>query len=203
MQPQITVALGLASGVSIVTESIFENRFKYIDELVSMGANIKVEGSTAIISGEEKYTGAHIVAPDLRAGAALVIAGLSAEGITVVDDIGYILRGYEDFDEKLRLLGAAIEGRKASWASRFCFSEFRQGKVSLFPVRSLVDASAGFDGSGTHCPRYNRFRFDLDSRPGPFRFPDSVDLIPSVRRSALRYHSIPLRAWTRLRNLFA
>ncbi len=101
------------------------------------------------------------------------------------------------------LLRAWREGRNASWAIRFCFSEFMQGKVSLFPVRSLVDASAGFDGSGTHCPRYNRFRFDLDSRPGPFRFPDSVDVIPSVRRSALRYHSIPLRAWTRLRNLFA
>lgn len=109
MQPQITVTLALSSGSSIVTESIFENRFKYVDELTRMGASIKVEGNTAIISGVPKYTGAHISAPDLRAGAALVIAGLAAEGITVVDDIFYIERGYEDFDVKLRSLGAQIE----------------------------------------------------------------------------------------------
>ena len=109
MQPQITVVLGLSEGTSIVTESIFENRFKYVDELAKMGANIKVEGNTAIIDGVLKYTGARISAPDLRAGAALVIAGLAAEGITVVDDIYYIERGYEDFDEKLRGLGAQIE----------------------------------------------------------------------------------------------
>ncbi len=109
MQPQITVALGLSAGVSIVTESIFENRFKYIDALTSMGANIKVEGSSAIISGVEKYTGAHISAPDLRAGAALVLAGLVAEGFTVIDNIHFIERGYEDFYMKLRDLGATIE----------------------------------------------------------------------------------------------
>ena len=80
-----------------------------MDELTRMGASIKVEGNTAIISGVPKYTGAHISAPDLRAGAALVIAGLAAEGITVVDDIFYIERGYEDFDSKLRNLGAQIE----------------------------------------------------------------------------------------------
>ena len=100
MQPQIGVTLALAHGTSIVTESIFENRFKYVDELARMGANIKVEGNTAIISGVEKLTGARVSAPDLRAGAALVIAGLAAEGITVVDDIVYIQRGYECFDEK-------------------------------------------------------------------------------------------------------
>lgn len=109
MQPQITVTLALSAGSSIVTESIFENRFKYVDELTRMGASIKVEGNTAIISGVTQYTGAHISAPDLRAGAALVIAGLAAEGITVVDDIFYIERGYEDFDVKLRSLGAQIE----------------------------------------------------------------------------------------------
>ena len=109
MQPQITVALGLASGISIVTESIFENRFKYVDELTMMGANIKVEGSTAIIGGIEKLTGADVTAPDLRAGAALVIAGLIAEGVTTVSNINYIERGYEDFPQKLRLLGAQIE----------------------------------------------------------------------------------------------
>ncbi len=109
MQPQITVALGLASGISIVTESIFENRFKYVDELTRMGANIKVEGSTAIVEGVDKYTGAVISAPDLRAGAALVIAALTAEGYSTVEDIKYIERGYEDFDAKLRELGAQIE----------------------------------------------------------------------------------------------
>ncbi len=109
MQPQISVVLGLAEGTSIVTESIFENRFKYVDELARMGASIKVEGNTAIIDGIATLTGARINAPDLRAGAALVIAGLAAEGITVVEDIVYIERGYEDFDEKLRLLGAEIE----------------------------------------------------------------------------------------------
>jgi len=109
MQPQITVALGLSLGTSVVTESIFENRFRYVDELTRMGATIKVEGSAAIIDGVEKYTGASITAPDLRAGAALVLAGLAAEGFTTVDDIKYIERGYEDFDEKLRSLGALIE----------------------------------------------------------------------------------------------
>lgn len=109
MQPQITVALGLSAGTSIVTESIFENRFKYVDELTCMGANIKVESNTAIIDGVPKYTGANITAPDLRAGAALVIAGLAADGITTVDDIKYIQRGYEDFHLKLQSLGAQID----------------------------------------------------------------------------------------------
>lgn len=109
MQPQISVALALANGTSIVTESIFENRFKYADELSRMGACVKVEGNTAIIDGVEGFTGARVSAPDLRAGAALVIAGLAAEGFTVVDDIVYIQRGYEDFEGKLKSLGAEIE----------------------------------------------------------------------------------------------
>ena len=109
MQPQITVALALSTGTSIVTESIFENRFKYVDELTRMGASIKVEGNTAIIDGVGRYTGASISAPDLRAGAALVIAALSAEGFTLVDDIRYIERGEEDFHLKLQNLGAHIE----------------------------------------------------------------------------------------------
>lgn len=109
MQPQIGVTLALASGTSIVTESIFENRFKYVDELARMGATVKVEGNTAIIYGVEGLTGARVSAPDLRAGAALVIAGLAAEGITIIDDIVYIQRGYECFEEKLRGLGAEIE----------------------------------------------------------------------------------------------
>ncbi|MCM1120036.1 MAG: UDP-N-acetylglucosamine 1-carboxyvinyltransferase [bacterium] len=109
MQPQITVALGLSAGTSIVTDTIFENRFKYVDELTRMGADIKVEGTTAIINGVGRYTGASLSAPDLRAGAALVVAGLAAEGITMVDDIHYIARGYEDFHLKLQALGAQIE----------------------------------------------------------------------------------------------
>ena len=109
MQPQITVTLALAEGTSIVTESIFENRFKYVDELARMGGNIKVEGNVAVIDGVKSFSGAAVNAPDLRAGAALVIAGLAAEGYTVVDEIGYIQRGYECFEEKLRGLGAMIE----------------------------------------------------------------------------------------------
>lgn len=109
MQPQMAVVLGIAEGTSTVTESIFENRFKYVDELTRMGADIKVEGNIAIISGVEKYTGARVNAPDLRAGAALVIAGLVAEGVTIVDDIYYIERGYEDFEIKLAELGAKIQ----------------------------------------------------------------------------------------------
>lgn len=109
MQPQMGVVLGLSQGISTITESIFENRFRYVDELTKMGASIKVESNIAIISGVEKYTGARVSAPDLRAGAALVIAGLAAEGITVVDDIFYIERGYEAFEDKLAGLGAKIE----------------------------------------------------------------------------------------------
>lgn len=110
MQPQITVTLALSEGTSIVTESIFENRFKYVDELSRMGGCVKVvEGNVAIVTGVEKLTGAQVSAPDLRAGAALVIAGLAAEGYTVVDDIEYIQRGYEQFEKKLAGLGAVIE----------------------------------------------------------------------------------------------
>ena len=109
MQPQITTLLALSQGTSIVTESIFENRFKYVDELARMGANIKVEGNSAIIDGVEGFTGAVVSAPDLRAGAAIVVAGLAAEGITIVDSIGYIERGYEGFEKKLQALGAVME----------------------------------------------------------------------------------------------
>lgn len=109
MQPQMTTALALCEGTSIVTESIFDNRFKYVDELSKMGASIKVEGNTAIINGVEKITGASVCSPDLRAGAALVIAGMVAEGYTIVEQVEYIERGYEHFETKLRSLGAAIE----------------------------------------------------------------------------------------------
>lgn len=109
MQPQMSILLALAEGTSVVTESIFENRFKYVDELNRMGSDITVEGSSAIIKGVGTLMGAQVSAPDLRAGAALVIAGLAAEGVTTVDDIAFILRGYEDFAEKLQNLGGMIE----------------------------------------------------------------------------------------------
>ncbi|EDO58151.1 UDP-N-acetylglucosamine 1-carboxyvinyltransferase [Clostridium sp. L2-50] len=109
MQPQMAVTLALSNGTSIVTESIFENRFKYVAELTRMGAHIRVEGNTAIIDGVESFTGANVAAPDLRAGAALVIAALVADDFSVVSDIKYIQRGYEKFDEKLQCLGAKIE----------------------------------------------------------------------------------------------
>ncbi len=109
MQPQIATLLALSEGTSIVTETIFENRFKYVDELARMGATIKVEGNSAIIDGVQGFTGAVVSAHDLRAGAAMVIAGLAAEGITIVDSIGYIERGYEGFEKKLQGLGAVME----------------------------------------------------------------------------------------------
>ena len=109
MQPQISVVLALCEGTSIVTETIFENRFKYVDELARMGADIKVESNTAIINGIERYMGTSVSAPDLRAGAALVIAAIAADGVSVIDDIVYIERGYEDFNMKLASLGAVIE----------------------------------------------------------------------------------------------
>ena len=109
MQPQMAVTLALSNGTSIVTERIFENRFKYVAELSRMGAHIRVEGNTAILDGVETFSGANVAAPDLRAGAALVIAALVADDFSVVSDIKYIQRGYEKFDEKLRGLGALIE----------------------------------------------------------------------------------------------
>lgn len=109
MQPQIATLLALSQGTSTVHESIFENRFKYVDELARMGASIKVDGKVAIIEGVEQFYGAEISSPDLRAGAALVVAGLTATGYTMVDSIEYIERGYEKFDEKLRGLGGSIQ----------------------------------------------------------------------------------------------
>jgi UDP-N-acetylglucosamine 1-carboxyvinyltransferase len=109
MQPQMTTLLSIGNGTSIVTETIFENRFKYVDELRKMGADIKVEGNSAVIRGVSDLTGATISTPDLRAGAALVIAGLVAEGTTVVEGVEFIERGYEQFEVKLRGLGARIE----------------------------------------------------------------------------------------------
>ena len=109
MQAQMASVLALSEGTSIVTESIFENRFRYVGELARMGAKIRVEGNSAIITGIKRYNGAILRASDLRAGAALVIAALSANGISVIEDIQYIKRGYEDFDEKVAGLGGIMK----------------------------------------------------------------------------------------------
>ena len=109
MQPQIATVLCLADGVSTITEGVWENRFKYVDELAKMGSSIRVEGRTAVIEGVPYLTGAPIRAHDLRAGAALVIAGLSARGRTVIEGVSYIERGYEKMIQKLTALGADIK----------------------------------------------------------------------------------------------
>ena len=109
MQPQMGVLLCLAAGTSVITEGIYDNRFKYVNELRKMGAEIQVDGRVAIIEGGTRLTGAPVMACDLRAGAAMVIAGMCASGVTQVEDIHYIERGYENFVGKLRRLGADIE----------------------------------------------------------------------------------------------
>ncbi len=108
MQPQITALLSIADGTSIVTENVFESRYKYTDELKRMGADISIDGKVAIITGVEKLTGAVVKATDLRAGAALIIAGISACGTTTIEEIIHIERGYEDIVGKLTALGANI-----------------------------------------------------------------------------------------------
>ena len=109
MQPQVSTVLCLAQGTSVVTEGVWDNRYKYVDELTKMGAQIKVDGRVAIIEGVEELSGAPIKAMDLRAGAALVIAGLCARGVTEIDGVNYIERGYESIIEKLQGVGADIE----------------------------------------------------------------------------------------------
>lgn len=109
MQSIMAATFTIAKGTTIVVENIFENRYKYVQELNKMGAKITVEGKSAIIRGVRKIYGATVKATDLRGGAALVLAGLSAKGTTVVENIEYILRGYEDFDKKIRALGGNIE----------------------------------------------------------------------------------------------
>ena len=109
MQAQITSLLSRTQGTSIITETIFENRFMHVSELKRMGANIKIDGRMAVIEGKDALTGASVQATDLRAGAALVLAGLSAEGSTEIGEIHHIDRGYCKLDQKLRALGAKIE----------------------------------------------------------------------------------------------
>ena len=108
MQPQMSTLLAACAGTSIVTENIFENRFKYVDELMRMGADMKVEGNSVFIKGVDKLMGATVSALDLRAGAAMVIAALMAEGQSVIEQVEYVERGYENFEVKLRGLGANI-----------------------------------------------------------------------------------------------
>ena len=109
MQSLFGSVLATSKGTSIIAETIFENRFKYLSELKKMGANIKILDKVAIIAGVKKLNGAKVSSTDLRGGAALVLAGLKASGKTVVTNIEYILRGYENFDKKLRALNAKIE----------------------------------------------------------------------------------------------
>ena len=108
MQPQIGVALAVAEGTSVITEGVWDHRYKYINELRKMGAAVTVDGRVAVVEGVETLRGASVDACDLRAGAAMVIAGLCARGVTLVEDIQFIERGYENFVGKLRLLGADI-----------------------------------------------------------------------------------------------
>jgi len=108
LQPQMTVLLSLCSGTSVVTEGVWENRYQYVDELKKMGANIKVEGRVAIVEGVESLQGAEVSAVDLRAGAALIVAGLAAKGRTVIYNTKNVDRGYENIDYKLKLLGARV-----------------------------------------------------------------------------------------------
>jgi len=109
MQAQIVAMLTIARGTSIMVETVFENRYKHVDELLRMGANIKLEGRVAIIKGVKKLIGANVYARDLRGGAALVLAGLAADGETVISDIKHIDRGYDHIEEKLKQAGALIK----------------------------------------------------------------------------------------------
>ena len=112
MQPQTVVMLSVAHGTSIVTESIFDNRFRYVEQLTSMGAKIQVDGKIAVVEGVKELKPAPISATDLRAGAAMIIAGLITRGCTEIEDIHHIERGYENLVGKFVDLGASIEMKK-------------------------------------------------------------------------------------------
>ena len=114
LQPQMLTLLTIAEGTSIVTENVWDNRFKYVDELIRMGANISVDGRTAVVEGVSRLTGSPVSSTDLRAGAAMVLAGLMAHGVTEVYNLKYIDRGYENFEGKLKSLGAQLARRSGS-----------------------------------------------------------------------------------------
>ena len=128
MQPQIATLLTLAEGTSIVTEGVWEQRFRYVDELRRMGADISVDGKVAVIEGTVKLMGAPVKACDLRAGAALIIAGLAASGVTEIEDIFHIERGYDCMEEKLRALGADIE--KKSFPDEIASTEKKKAVIA-------------------------------------------------------------------------
>ena len=128
MQPQIATLLTLAEGTSIVTEGVWEQRFRYVDELRRMGADISVDGKVAVIEGTGKLMGAPVQACDLRAGAALIIAGLAASGVTEIEDIFHIERGYDCMEEKLRALGADIE--KKSFPDEIASTEKKKAVIA-------------------------------------------------------------------------
>lgn len=128
MQPQIATLLTLAEGTSIVTEGVWEQRFRYVDELRRMGADISVDGKVAVIEGTSKLMGAPVKACDLRAGAALIIAGLAASGVTEIEDIFHIERGYDCMEEKLRALGADIE--KKSFPDEIASTEKKKAVIA-------------------------------------------------------------------------
>jgi UDP-N-acetylglucosamine 1-carboxyvinyltransferase len=113
MQAQMVALMSVAQGTSVITETVFESRFIHVEELRRMGADIKVEGNRAVVTGRERLTGAPVMASDLRASAGLVLAGLTAEGVTEVSRVYHLDRGYERMEEKLRRLGAVIERKKA------------------------------------------------------------------------------------------
>ena len=108
MQPPMCTLLCVANGTSVITEGVYDNRFKYVNELRKMGAEIQVDGRVAVIEGGKRLSGAPVMACDLRAGAAMVIAGMCAQGTTVIEDVHFIERGYENFVGKLNALGADI-----------------------------------------------------------------------------------------------
>jgi len=109
MQAQYMALMTQANGISLITESIFENRFMHASELMRMGANIRIDGSRAVVAGKSRLTGATVIASDLRASASLVLAALVAKGVTTVDRIYHLDRGYERMEEKLRSIGAHID----------------------------------------------------------------------------------------------
>ncbi len=116
MQPKMAVLLSVAHGTSLLSESVWDNRFQYVGQLTRMGANIQVDGKLAVIDGVDELSGVKVKATDLRAGAAMIIAGLIAKGETVIEDIQYIDRGYEDVVQKFAALGADIKRIKTTEA---------------------------------------------------------------------------------------
>ena len=137
LQAQMMVLLSVAEGVSVVTENVFENRFGFVDELIRLGADIRVDGNHAVVTGGRALTGAIVRCPDLRAGAALALAGLVAEGCTELRDIYHIDRGYERFEEKLRGLGADVSGRRrAGCLLQSCLNLADRARICLQRSRS-------------------------------------------------------------------